>query len=318
MTPKLNEKKHFESKANYFASIADGTVFNASIHLEDRIDEVFWKPLFNAIFPDSRFNFIFESDSIIGNKTSGCEQCLKYKDYLSKRFFICIDSDYRYLLQESNISAANFIFQTYTYSIENHLCYASKLNAVPEQCTGVENVLFDFENFLLQYSNALYEAYSWHLYFIKRGDSEIFSKEDFNKILSLNGMPDFNINNNGSDFIKELTARCNSKVAELKSKNHLVDIEPEQMYFESLGLTRDNTYLYIRGHNLFDLIVKIGKQVNDALLLKQRFKMEMNGEAIAKLYAQSTKFEDKLKEEIVFEGYPEIEKIKHEIRSILI
>lgn len=41
MKPKLNEKKHFESKANYYASIADGTVFKASIHLEDFVDEIF-------------------------------------------------------------------------------------------------------------------------------------------------------------------------------------------------------------------------------------------------------------------------------------
>lgn len=316
MKPELNEKKHFESKANYYASLADGTVFKASIHLEDSVDEIFWKPVFNHIFPGAKFNFIYESESLLGNKTSGCEQCLKYKDYLNKQFFICIDSDYRYLLQEAGISAANFIFQTYTYSIENHLCYAAKLNTIAEKCTGVANTVFDFEAFLLAYSQAVYEVFIWHLHFLKQGNNTSFSKEDFNRILSLNGMPGFSINNNGEAIINELSTRCKAKVADLKATYPLVNLATEQAHFTALGLTRDNAYLYVRGHNLFDLIVEIGKKVNDILLAQQRQSLGITGEAIAQLYTKSIKFEDKLKEEIIFEGYEEIERVGREIKTI--
>lgn len=317
MKPRLTEYKHFESKANYYASIANGTVFKASIHLEDAVDVIFWKPLFNNIFPEAKFNFIYESESLLGNKTSGCEQCLKYKNYLSNRFFICIDSDYRYLLQEADISPANFIFQTYTYSIENHLCYAAKLNTIAEQCTGVTNTIFDFEAFLLAYSYAVYEAFIWHLYFLNQGDVDSFCKDEFSRILSLNGIQGFSIHNNGEVILNELITRCNTKVAQLKATHPLVNLEKEQTHFISLGLNRDTAYLHVRGHNVFDLIVKIGKEVNDTLLAQQRKSLGITGEAIAQLYTKSIKFEDKLKEEIVFEGYEEIERVGREISTIL-
>jgi hypothetical protein len=44
-----------------------------------------------------RYYFITQSRSPKGFDTKGCEQCLKYRPYLSKQFFICIDSDMRYL-----------------------------------------------------------------------------------------------------------------------------------------------------------------------------------------------------------------------------
>jgi len=317
MKPKVSEEKSFESKANYYATIANGTVFKASVHLEDSTDEIFWKPILNYIFPMEKFNFIYESESLFGNKTRGCEQCLKYKNYLSKQFFICIDSDYRYLLQEEGLSAENFVFQTYTHSIENHLCYKSKLNGTPENCTGLENTVFDFETFLLAYSNAIYEAFIWHLYFLMIGDDVTFSKDKFTSILQLSGMMGFSINNDGEAIINELSTRCTTKVTQLRAAYAHVDLVTEQTHFSTLGVTQDNAYLYVRGHNLFDLIVKIGKKANDILLAQQRDHLQLRGEAAVQLFANSIKFEDKLKEEIIFEGYEQIEKIRGEMIQFL-
>lgn len=316
MKPILNEKKHFESKANYYASLANGTVFKASVHLEDSVDLIFWKPLLHYIFPLEKFNFIYESESFLGNITRGCDQCLKYKDYLSKQFFICIDSDYRYLLQEAGISASNYIFQTYTYSIENHLCYTSKLNAIPEKCTGIVNTIFDFEAFLLAYSQAVYEAYIWHLYFLKTGDYVTFSKDMFIHILSLNGMSGFSIDHNGQAIINELTSRCIAKVTELNAAHPHVNFAAEESYFSTLGLIRNNAYLYVRGHNLFDLVVKIGNDVCNKLLELEKAHLS-TGQEIAELYAKATPFQRELERVIVFEGYGEMEKIKDDIDSTL-
>ena len=129
-------------------------------------------------------------------------------------------------------------------------------------------------------------------------------------------MPGFSIINNGEVIINELTTRCNTKVAELKATYPLVNLATEQAHFTALGLTRENTYLYVRGHNLYGMIVKLGKEVNDTLLAQQRQSLGITGEAIAQLYAKSIKFEDKLKEEIVFEGYEEIERVGREITQI--
>lgn len=316
MIPNLPESEHYEYWANYYANAAIEYEFTAYVHVEAFDDAVFWEKTFTHFLPDMKLNFIWASNTPSGHETTGSAQCLKYKNYLSKQFFICIDSDYRYLLQEVGISAANFIFQTYTYSIENHFCYAAKLNTTAEQCTGVADKIFDFEAFLLAYSQAVYEAFIWHLHFLKQGDGRTFSKDIFNRILSLNGMPGFSINNNGEVIINELSTRCAAKVAELKETYPLAVIATEQAHFTTLGLTPDNTYMYVRGHNLFDLIVKLGNEVNNQVLSLEAGRLA-NEQAIAKLYAQATPFQRELEKVIVFEGYKEIERIGREISNIL-
>jgi hypothetical protein len=312
----MTESQHYEYWANYYAGEAVLLKYDASVHVEAFDDAVFWEKTFTHFLPDKKFNFIYHSLTPSGSDATGVSHCLKFRDYLSKQFFICIDSDYRYLLQDEGINVSDFIFQTYTYSIENHLCYAAKLNAIPEKCTGIANTVFDFEIFLLSYSRAVYEAYIWHLFFLKQGDITSFSKEEFNRILSLNGMLSFSINNNGEVIINELTTRCNTKVAEFKAIYPLADFEIEHAYFTILGLTKDNVYLYVRGHNLFDLIFKIGKEVNNQVLSLEASRLA-NEQAIAKLYAQATPFQRELERVIVFDGYKEIERVGREIVKFL-
>ena len=99
----------------------------ASVHLENREDELFWDTLLQSHRP-GKYNYIYES-RIAKNSipASGVNQCLRYKPYLSKTFFVCIDSDLRYLLQEPEIDARHYILQTYTYSWENHYCFAEQI-----------------------------------------------------------------------------------------------------------------------------------------------------------------------------------------------
>lgn len=155
----LTESQHYELWADYYAGEAILLKCVASVHVEDFEDAVFWEKTLNNYTSGKKFNFIYHSLTPSGSDATGVNHCLKYKDYLNDRFFICIDSDYRYLLQKTEISATNYIFQTYTYSIENHLCYKTKLNLIPEKCTGVANTVFNFEAFLFAYSNAVYEAF---------------------------------------------------------------------------------------------------------------------------------------------------------------
>lgn len=311
----MTESQHYEYWANYYAGEAVLLKYDASVHVEAFDDAVFWEKTFTHFLPDKKFNFIYHSLTPSGSDATGVSHCLKFRDYLSKQFFICIDSDYRYLLQDEGINVSDFIFQTYTYSIESHLCYAAKLNAIPEKCTGIVNTVFDFEVFLLSYSRAVYEAFIWHLFFLKQGDITSFSKEDFNRILSLNGMIGFNVNNNGEAIINVLSTRCNAKTAQLRATYPHIDIATEQTPFSTLGLTRDNAYLYVRGHNLFDLIVKTGNEVCALLLALEKVRLSTRQE-IAKLYAQATPFQRELERVIVFDGYKEIERVASEINTL--
>lgn len=59
---------------------------------------------------------------MINNSSSVCST-----DYLNSKFFICLDSDLRHLLKQPGMSAADHIAPTYTYSWENHYCFAERL-----------------------------------------------------------------------------------------------------------------------------------------------------------------------------------------------
>lgn len=88
------------------------------VHVEDKDDIWFWEQLLLKYRP-GRYKFKPATMNEKGNRTAGCAQCLKYKGFLSQKFFICIDSDLRRLAGE-DISAVDGILQTYTYSWENH------------------------------------------------------------------------------------------------------------------------------------------------------------------------------------------------------
>ena len=99
----MTDISFIEAHAEYYANIPiiDRT-YKSSVHLEDMIDERFWDVMLQECRP-GKYYYIYYSKNESGKDTTGCEQCLKYKNYLSDRFFICIDSDLRYLEQETEV-----------------------------------------------------------------------------------------------------------------------------------------------------------------------------------------------------------------------
>ena len=101
--PPISKEKYYYHAAKRFMMDAQLLRCRAAIHVEDKDDIVFWSTIFKHFRPNDRFHFIAGSRNEKGHETKGVTQCLKYIKYLNPKFFICIDSDYRYLLQERNI-----------------------------------------------------------------------------------------------------------------------------------------------------------------------------------------------------------------------
>jgi hypothetical protein len=307
---------HYQYWTIHYAGEALQLHCDASVHVEDFDDAVFWERTFNhyTVF-QKKFNFIYHSLTPSGRDATGVNHCLEYAPYLNKQFFVCIDSDYRYLMQESGIDPNHFVLQTYTYSIENHYSYFDGLNEVCKKATGLENTIFDFEAFLLSYSHALYEALIWHLYFVKN-DEVKFSKADFTRIISLQQcVVDYDISHNAQAVTEELSKRCLAKVQQLTIEHPEIDIEKTKTYYETLGLHQDNAYLYVRGHNLYDLVCAIGNAIDEKLLSMEKLKLNGNNKTIKKLYSQKVSFEVALLQHIIFDVYPETQKIGQDISA---
>lgn len=247
----------YQLQARYFSNvplIQKGVV--ASVHLEDSDDETFWNAMLQSIH-SGHYYFITHSRSPKGHETTGCEQCLKYRPYLSKRFFICIDSDMRYLLQEPELDTTHYICQTYTYSWENHYCEASALKLRFEERYPEKAKTFDFQEFLFALSKVMYKPLLMLLYCLKN------NIPDFNQRIFISCIPNqckrAELTNNGKILIERIAKNFEQYLNTAFAKS--IDFEAERSYCQDLYVKEQNAYLHVRGHNLFDLISYIGNML---------------------------------------------------------
>ena len=244
----------YKLQATYFANVLiHQTNAIACVHLEDSEDKTFW----NTFLQNNRsgvYYFITYSRSPKGNNTTGCEQCLKYRPYLSKSFFICIDSDFRYLKKEPDLNASNYICQTYTYSWENHYCEISALKQRFESQCPDKATTFDFSVFLSELSKTVYKPLLLLLYCLKE-DKPDFDPRMFSACLP-NQCKRVELADNGKALIERITKNFEPYLNTVFAKS--IDFEVEKKYCQTLNVNEQNAYLHIRGHNIFDLVSYIG------------------------------------------------------------
>ena len=308
---------HFANAAKRFALDAKMFRCRAAVHVENKDDIAFWSAVLKHFRPGDKFHFIAGSRNEYGNETYGVTQCLKYFPYLSPDFFICIDSDYRYLLRERHIDVKHFVIQTYTYSFENHHCYADGLDDVCCRVTRLKNTVFDFNRFLTEFSNILYELFIWHLYF-QNADPIRFSQFEFDHYLNLTTSRSYPlVYDNGGRALDELRVRVERKLKFFGRKYPHANLEVVRQKYLQLGLTSDNVYLFVRGHNLYNLILLICKEVCKAVLRREKRNRMATREMLNELYRYRYSLEEQLKQNIKYGAYLPIRKIEEDIRQLL-
>lgn len=253
----------YKQQAQYWENyrIVDRTV-RACVHLEDKSDTDFWDRILQKYRPGN-YHYISYSYSKRSQRTTGCEQCLRFAPYLSDYFFVCIDSDFRNLLGQRGIDAAHYILQTYTYSWENHFCVASDLQ---ERLNKLALFEFNFREFLSKYSKGVYEPLLILIHSKRNNDGEIRDKE-FNQCL-ISQCTAKEIENNGEGAITRIHDNLREMLDSHKSYVERTDIAALKTFYADKGLNESNAYLHVRGHNIFDLISYIGK------ILSQQYRID--------------------------------------------
>ncbi|MEG0796303.1 MAG: DUF4435 domain-containing protein [Odoribacter sp.] len=311
------KEMHFANAAKRFAMDAKMFRCRAAVHVENKDDVVFWSRIFEHFRPHDQFHFIAGSRNEYGHETSGVTQCMKYFSYLNPSFFICIDSDYRYLLREKKIDVEHFVFQTYTYSFENHHCYADGLEDVCCRVTHLGHCTFDFRKFLTDFSHILYDLFIWHLYF-QNADPLIFSKNDFNNYISLATSKIYPVAvDNAARALDELRMRVERRVSYFGRKYPKADLECVRRKYEELGLSPDTVYFFIRGHNLYDIITFVCKEVCKAMLRAEKRNKTVTNEMIRELYRGRNSLDEQLRQNMNFGAYLPIQKIEDDIVKFL-
>lgn len=284
----------------------------AAIHVENKDDIVFWETIFHHFRPRDRFHFIAGSRNENGRETKGVTQCLKYLHYLNPSFFICIDSDYRYLLQERKINIQHYVFQTYTYSFENHHCYGNKLNDVCFQVTQLPNDIFDFNRFLNDYSHIVYELFIWHLYFLV-ADPKLFPASEFNELITLSwGRSHPDISHNGQRELERVKRKVRQKTIQLHQEYPKANLDILKKKYRSFGLSPETTYFFLRGHNIYDMVYMFTKEVCKTVLRRAKAAQQGNPGQI-NLFGYRYSIDTKLKQLFSFGQYDAIRKIEDDI-----
>ena len=170
----------------------------------------------------------------------------------------CVDADYDYLLQGATeqsrrVLQGAYVFHTYAYAIENLQCYAPSLHDVTVAVTLNDHRIFDFEDYMSQYSEAIFPLFIWSVWAYRTGHHNKFSLTDFSRVADPGG---FNVMEpQGS--INHLRKKVGTKVHQLQqqfpnAKEEYLSIKEN---IKALGVTPQTTYLYIQGHHLFDVVV---------------------------------------------------------------
>ena len=227
-------------------------------YVESYDDVFFWSNLLRPLETD---HYFFEV--MLPSRTSLCKgkKIVLANDLgsrLGQCMIACVDADYDFLMQgttpaSKEVCGNPYVFHTYVYAIENFQCYAPALQMVCVMCTLNDHHLFDFELFMQQYSEIIWPLFVWNIWCYRYGKYKHFSMLDFYHIVQLN-----NINlYHPEHTLEHLRHLVNAKINRLQRQfpEGKKTYKPLREELLSLGITPQTTYLYMRGHDLFDGIV---------------------------------------------------------------
>ena len=229
------------------------------VYVESYDDVFFWRSVLGR-YEDDKLTFDImlpsRNQHLDRGKKAAISNMLKG---VGRDMIACVDADYDYILQGSTEMSRQmlenpYIFHTYAYAIENFQCYAKGLHETCVMVTLNDHRIFNFERFLLSYSQTIWPLFVWHVVFLQRRKMTMhFDMCEFNKVVVL---PSVRIQN-PQWAIEYLSKKVRAKIFQLERRfPKLKDALPEtERMLRDLGINDNNTYLYIQGHHLFDLVV---------------------------------------------------------------
>ena len=212
-------------------------------YVESYDDVAFWRTLLEEFEDDEHYFQVMlpSATSLAKGKKMVLMNTLNTAE-LGKSLIACVDSDYDFLLQGATntsrkINRNKYIFQTYTYAIENYHCFAESLHEVCVQATLNDRFILDFNAYLKRYSEIVYPLFLWNVWFYT-ALREISLKHP-------------------EHSLEALQHRVNQKLAELKKRfpGSVNQVNGLRSELKELGLVPETTYLYMQGHHVMDNVV---------------------------------------------------------------
>lgn len=226
-------------------------------YVEGYDDIAFWRQILQQ-FESEKLYF----EVMLPSRTSLAKgKKMALTNQLGPEMIACVDADYDLIL--SHISPAQackdfiknqaYILHTYVYAIENLQCHSVCLHDVCVKASLNDKRIFSFSDFLRAYSEAIWPLFLWSVWAYGSHNYKEFSLTDFAETVT-----SAHINFSSSDkFINKVKARVQSVIIVLQKRfPYAVESLPGiSSALQSLGITPQNTYLYMRGHDLMDRVV---------------------------------------------------------------
>ena len=243
-------------------------------YVESYDDIYFWRTVLNRFENDKRYFEVMlpSHQKLERGKKSVLMNFIKGR--VGQDMIACVDADYDYLIQgvtpqSKSVLENPFVFHTYAYAIENLQCYAPSLHEVCVAVTLNDRRIFDFEDYLTQYSEAIFPLFIWSVWAYRTGNHNQFSLSDLARVIDPGGFNVFD----PQPSIERLRQKVGHKVKQLQmefpdNKEQYLQVKTS---IKELGVTPQTTYLYVQGHSLFDnVIVPILSKVCNRLRLERQ------------------------------------------------
>lgn len=298
------------------------------VYVESYDDVFFWsnllrplatKDYFFEVMLPSRTNLSKGKKIALGNELG---------QRLGKCMIACVDADYDYLLQgatpiSKEICENRYIFHTYVYAIENFQCYSPTLKNVCVMATLNDQNVFDFEKFLSDYSVTIWPLFVWNIWCYRYGFFKQFSMLDFYHIVQITQINYYH----PEQTIEKLRHVVNSKISRLQKQfpQGKKTYKPLCEKILSLGVTPQTTYLYMRGHDLFDgIVLPLVSGVCEALRRSREREIRQLAEHSVQMQNELSAYqnhiasaEEMLRKHTDYEECQQYQKIQEDIRQFV-
>ena len=238
-----------------------GAALRIVAYVESYDDIFFWNQLLGEVEDEvneaggRRLHF----EVLLPSRNSLCRgKKMALSNRLGPQMIACVDADYDYLEQGATpvsheVCSSPYVLHTIVYAIENYQCYAPILQRVCVMATLNDREIFDFKAFLENYSQIIHRLFMWNVWAYTYGRHTLFPLSDFADVVSLDR---FNLQHPDKS-LNALRQRCNRRMNLLQRQfpEGRQTFRPLCEKLEALGVTPSNTYLYMRGHDLFEHVV---------------------------------------------------------------
>ncbi len=294
------------------------------VYVESYEDVFFWSQLLR---PLETTQYFFEV--LLPSRTSLCKgKKIALSNRLGSSMIACVDADYDYMLQgvteiSHEVCRNPYVFHTYVYAIENFQCFAPALENVCVMTTLNDRRIFDFVEFLTQYSEIIWPLFVWNVWCYRYGTYKQFSMLDFYHIVGLEKLNLYH----PEQTLDALRHRVNAKISRLQKQfpKGRSTYKPLRSQLLELGLTPQTTYLYMRGHDLFDGVVgplldgiceSLRREREREIRRLAEHSVQLQNELAAYQHASSS-VEEMLRKHMGYTGAEQYLKIQEDIRRFL-